>query len=288
MSWTKLAVLLTALGLLSVTSLSVTCWAAGNPNEVPFKLYRGYAIVVCGSIGGLKDLNLLIDTGAVPSVLDARIARRLHLRGLSERVGVPGSVLATERVTVPDVEIGPSHLNELSVIVSDLSFAEEALEIRIDALIGFDVLGQSSFTIDYESRRLVFGPVDASFVAVSYSPGLPYAIVLLHIQGETLAILVDTGASNLVLFQSGVQNCPSAIHTMGRETWTSMGGEMPAAKAHLTDTYLGAMPWGERVAYIPENTANQRVGIAGLLGTVTLGKRVAFDPVRRVVAWEAK
>lgn len=283
MSWMKAALLLPAL-----TLLSVTYSAADSPNEVPFKLYRGYAIVVRGSIGGLKNLNLLVDTGAVPSVLDARIARKLHLRGQSEQVDVPSKVLPTERVAVSGIFVGPMHVDELSVIVRDLSFAREALGTRVDAMIGFDVLGQSAFTIDYESRRLVFGPVDSSFVTVSYSPGLTYAIVPLHIQGETLAILLDTGASDLVLFQSGVQNCPSAIHAVGQETWTSMGGEMPVAKVHLTDTYLGATPWGERVAYIPENTANQRAGVAGLLGTVTLGKRVAFDPVRKVVAWEPK
>jgi len=244
--------------------------------------------VVRGSIGGLKNLNLILDTGAVPSVVDARIARKLHLRGQSERVDVPTRVLTTERLTVPDVEVGPSHVNKLSVIVKDLSFAEEALGTKIDAMIGFDVLGQSPVTIDYESRKLVFGPVDSSFVTVPYSPGLPYALVFLHVQQETLAILVDTGASNLILFQSGVRNCRPALNMVGRETWTSMGGEMPVTKAQLVETYLGAMPWGDRVAYIPENSTNQRSGLAGLLGTVALGKRVAFDPVRRVVAWELK
>ena len=59
------------------------------------------------------------------------------------------------------------------VIVQDLSFAEKALGIRVDAMIGFDVLGQSPFTIDYESRKLVFGPVDPSFSTVPYSRACP-------------------------------------------------------------------------------------------------------------------
>ena len=67
-----------------------------------------------------------------------------------------------------------------------------------------------------------------------------------------------------------------------------MGGEMPVAKAQLVDTFLGTVPWGNRLAYIPDNSANQRSGLAGLLGTVALGKRVAFDPVRNVMAWEQK
>jgi len=184
--------------------------------------------------------------------------------------------------------LGPSHARELSVIVQDLSFAEEALGTRVDAMIGFDLLGQSSFTIDYESRKLVFGPIDRSFATVPYSPGLPYAIVDLQVQQERLSILVDTGASNLVLFQNGLRNCGAAINTVGRETWISMGGEMPVRKAQLVGTYLGAVSWGQRVAYIPENSANQPSGLEGLLGTIALGKRVAFDPDRNVMAWDAK
>ena len=39
--------------------------AGGNRVEVPFKLYRDYAVVVDGSIGPLEKLHFLLDTGAV-------------------------------------------------------------------------------------------------------------------------------------------------------------------------------------------------------------------------------
>jgi hypothetical protein len=280
MGWTR-AMVLTALTLSAAIGSALE-----QPNEVPFKLYRGYLVVVRGSIGGLKNLNLLVDTGAVPSAVDERIAHKLHLRGQPERFDTPTNTHPTERVTVTDVEVGPSHVNELSVIVMNLAFSEEILGVRVDGLIGLDALGQSPFTIDYQSRKLVFGPVDPSFVAVPYAPGLPYALVLLHIQQETMGILVDTGASNLVLFQSGLRNCQSAIGIVGRETWTSIGGEMLVAKAQLLSAYLGKEAWGTRLVYIPENSSNQSSGLAGLLGTTALGKRVGFDPVRKVLAWE--
>ena len=66
-----------------------------------------------------------------------------------------------------------------------------------------------------------------------------------------------------------------------------MGGEISVAKAELSAAYLGNVPWGERVAYIASNDSHLS-GPAGLLGTVTLGKRVAFDPVRKVVAWQQR
>lgn len=285
MGWIRVAV---AVALSAWVLSSAVGSAADNPNEVPFKLYRGYVIVVHGSIGGLKNLDFLVDTGAVPSVLDARIARKLHLRGQPERLDVSTKTLVSERVIAPDVELGPSHARELSAVVQDLSFAGEVLGTRVDAMIGFDLLGHSPFTIDYESRKLVFGPIDPSFPTIPYSPGLPYAVVDLHVEQEKLGILVDTGASNLVLFESGLRNCRAAINTVGRETWISMGGEMPVRKSQLVHTYLGGVSWGQRVAYIPENSGNQPSGLAGLLGTVALGKRVAFDPDRKVIAWDPK
>ena len=185
--------------------------------------------------------------------------------------------------------MGPANSHNLSMDVIDVSFTQNSLGTRVDAMIGLDVLGQSPFTIDYESRELVFGPVDPSFVTAPYAPGLPYAIVVLQVQQEKLEILVDTGASALVLFQSGLRNCRAATITVGRETWTSLGGEMPmAGRLRLLTFYLGAVSWGQRSAYVPDNSANQPSGLGGLLGVVALSKRVAFDPVRKVVAWDPK
>jgi Aspartyl protease len=56
--------------------------------EIRFKLYQGYIIVVQGSIGTLQKLNFVIDTGAVPSVVDPRVAQKLGLNGTSQSVSV--------------------------------------------------------------------------------------------------------------------------------------------------------------------------------------------------------
>ena len=54
------------------------------------------------------------------------------------------------------------------MLVRDLSFAGETLGIRVDAMIGFDFIGQGPFTIDYHSRKVVFGPIDPSLTAIPY------------------------------------------------------------------------------------------------------------------------
>jgi predicted aspartyl protease len=209
----------------SLTSRAVL--AADGANEVPFKLYREYAIVVRGSIGNVKNLNFLLDTGAVPSVLDRRIAQKLHLTGSVERLSVFTQNLDTERVIAPDVQLGPQHVKALPVVVRDLSFAEKALGTRVDAMIGFDFLGQGPFTIDYQFKRIAFGPIDSSLVAIPYQAGPGYAVVEMKIQQQKLFLLVDTGASNLVLFAGATRDCPDAIQNVGAQpglTWAEKSG----------------------------------------------------------------
>ena len=53
--------------------------AAGG--DVPFDLVEQHLIVAKGSVAGLRGLNLLIDTGTIPSVVDKRVAARLRLKG---------------------------------------------------------------------------------------------------------------------------------------------------------------------------------------------------------------
>jgi predicted aspartyl protease len=279
-AWT--AVLLTACSLTPRVVL-----AADNPNEVRFKLYRGYAIVVRGSVGNFKNLNFLIDTGAVPSVVDQRVAQRLHLTGTTDRLSVFTKKVDTERAIAPNVQVGPLRAEGLPVVVRDLSFAADALGTRVDAMIGFDFLSQSPFTIDYESKKIVFGPIDPTLTAVPYEAYPGYALVELKIQQQTLRLLVDTGASDLVLFRSATRDCQDAIKNVGTRAWSNMAGEIRVQQVQLKDAFLGATPWGAQGVFILPDGGNPPAGLRGLLGVAALkAHRVGFDPYRRVIAWD--
>jgi len=287
MPWVRLAVAM--LGVWASGSQLVV--ASDSAGEVPFRLYRGYAIVVRGSIGNLSNLNFLIDTGAVPSVLDRRIARKLRLAGTLGKLSVFTQKLDTEQSNAPNVQLGQLHAEALPVVVRDLSFAEQALGTRVDAMIGFDFLGQSAFTIDYVSRKIVFGPIDTSLAATPYQSRPGYVVVEMQIQQQQqqqLLLLVDTGASDLIFFESGVRDCLPAIQIVGTRTWSNMGGEVRVKQVQLAGAFLGVMPWGHRDAFILEETGGKSsAGLAGLLGVISLkARRVGFDPDRKMIAWD--
>ena len=273
--------------LLALSLTASVVFAADNPNEVPFKIYRGYAIVVRGSVGNLKNLNFLVDTGSVPSILDEHIAQKLHLTGTTERISVFTQKVETQLAVAHDVRVGPLRAEVLPVVVRDLSFATDALGTRVDAMIGFDFLTQGPFTIDYEVKKIVFGPIDPSLIRVPYEAHPGYALVELKIQQQGLRLLVDTGASDLVLFASAMQNCQDAIRKVGTRTWSNMGGEIQVQQIQLKDAYLGASPWGTRDVFILPDGSTPAGDLRGLLGVASLkARRIAFDPQQKIFAWD--
>src|SRR3974377_391483 len=96
--------------LLILAGPPVVAWSlpAANPRaQLPFKLYAGYTIVVRGSIAGRKQLNFIVDTGAVPSVVDLKVARKLGLEGQVEPLSLFSQTIEARRVTLPGLVLGP-------------------------------------------------------------------------------------------------------------------------------------------------------------------------------------
>jgi FtsX-like permease family/Aspartyl protease len=136
--------------------------------EVPFELYQRHLVVTKGSIGRLKGLNLLIDTGTIPSTVDTRIARKLHLKAESSTLVAFGQQVRTQSAVIDGFGIGSLQSGRVPAGVSDLSYLER---VRIDAIVGLDVLARTSFTINYRTRVLRFAPTDRED-SVAHPPGI--------------------------------------------------------------------------------------------------------------------
>src|SRR5579863_9742769 len=182
----------------------------GAPTQpVRFDLYRGYLIVVQGSAGSLRNLNFLVDTGTTPAVLDARIARKLDLGGTeSASIVILGGRTPGEEASLPSLEIGPLRRSNLRVVTADLSFFEKDLGVRIDGIVGLDVLGQKPFVIDYASRAIRFGETRSLSVLVPFRLDRGLAVFEAQIDHTPMHLVFDTGAGSMVLFaqaDSGTQ-----------------------------------------------------------------------------------
>ena len=197
---------------------------SNNSIELPIQLYRDYLVAVEGSIGNLEKLTFIIDTGAYPSMIDQRIATTLGLRERNGKVGLVNQNVQTKLATLSVVAVGPVRAESIPVLVQDLSSIEKTLGRRIDAIVGLDVLGKTSFSINYKTKRLRFGPMKRTRSAVSFETGLPFITVQVRLHDRPVRLLVDTGASALMLFQSRLEN-PIFLPSGRLAKATNVGGD---------------------------------------------------------------
>jgi hypothetical protein len=263
--------------------LSVTlARGARIPGEIPFKLAQGFGIVVQGGIGPLTNLNFLVDTGAVPSVLNEKVASRIGITGVSGSFALLHKNLQAQYVTVDEVHFGSIRAVGLSMVVVDLGCFERLLGTRIDAIIGLDILAGQNFGIDYKRRRLTPGLSGSAQhvmpVEILTFSGAPYWVLPINLGGHIFRVLLDTGANDLALFAG---HTPKPVLDLPGEVTTR-----PLRPLLLT---MGDMPLKKQLAVVLDEPPGALQQIDGLLGPTALGIiRIEFDWEHKCLRWDAE
>jgi hypothetical protein len=279
--------------LLLIALLTVSLAAADNAapaiapltGTVPFRLYQGYVIVVQGSIAGRDSLNLMLDTGANPTVIDSRLARERGIAGKDVSLLMHNARAIMQFAEAPSIEMGPLRRTQHKVLLRDLSHMRSHVGIPIHAIVGLDVFGNHSFTIDYEHSRLIFGTPEPAFSA-PFETEAPFITLSLRSGREPLQLLVDTGTPGLMLFHSRVRGRALHLRFQGSAETRNLGGWFRLDRVTLDELSLG----DSTLKLMPAVVANDRTDwgrtFDGLLGPAALGlKRLSFDFERRTVGW---
>ncbi len=248
---------------------------------VRFDLYQGYCIVVHGSAGSVKNLNFVLDTGTIHSTFDARTARKLDLRDKTSTgmVFMSGTVHA-ENATLPSLQLGPIERPNLPVVIADLSALQRFIPVRVDAILGLDVLGQTPFVIDYSARVIRFGPSPALAVSVPLRLDGGLAVFDAEIDHALVHLLLDTGASTLVLFKTELGSNADAT-SRGVD---SNGFENTPVK--LRSVKVGLEEFRQRPALMARNPRPSQIDFDGMMSPAALGiSRVSVDLERGVLTF---
>jgi predicted aspartyl protease len=275
--------------LLTVLLLAGEPRARGYGNQrdtVHFDLYRDYLIVVRGSAGPLKGLNFLLDTGASPTVIDRHVAEKLHLDQLPASIAVVGGSVEAAQATAPTLELGPARRDNFQVLVEDLSFFQKALPVRIDAVVGLDLLGQTAFEIDYAARQIRFGagPLLANSLPLLLQAGLP--IVEAELDHLPVHLLLDTGASSLFLFEPSTPRPASPVRVSEVRPTPGTIGEFDRKQVWLDSLRLGEAEFGKEPAFLVKAAGDARQNFDGLISPAVLGiTKLSVDLGRGVVSF---
>jgi len=252
---------------------------------VGFQLYRDYLIVVPGSVGPLKGLHFLLDTGTNHTVLDPQLARKLHLDVTPAVIAGLSGDLKGGIATVPSLELGPIRRSNVRVIIPDGSFAQDVFPFQFDGIVGLDVLGQSTFEIDYSSREIRFGPAPSmpDSTQLQVKDGLAFVDAVLN--HTPVRLLVDTGASSLVIFKE-LPDPASGQKGDVAQTLPKTVGDFSRKRIPQVSLELGEVEFGRRLVSVIPNHSDVYHDFDGLMSPAALGiTKIKIDLTQRTMAF---
>ena len=206
--------------------------------EIPFRLNYGFLIVVEGRIGNLNGLKFILDTGTSTSVLDRRIADKLHISRQPHLVVNYAETVGVESATIPDVQFGPVDATDKKMLIADLAkfsdFARDA-----DAVIGVDLLQLNNLTFDYNTRKVTFSPIDHMIQKAHMEPMPLSFIVDVEVQGHRVCLILDTGLNGVLLYEDRIRAHVPELRVEAGVKNVTFGGRMNAKLVTLPDMHLG-------------------------------------------------
>jgi hypothetical protein len=202
----------------------------------------------------------------------------------STSIAVLGGKSQGGETILSSLELGPLKRSNLQVITTDLSFFQKSFPVRIDAIVGLDVLGQRPFVIDYSARVIRFGPAPTLPVSVPLRLDHGMAVFDVEIDHAPAHLLFDTGAGSIILFARITLRNPSAKDPAIMAP--QQIGDFKSKEVWLRTLRLGPEEFRRKAALMTSNPQPSQFDYDGLVSPAALGiSRVSVDLQRGVLAF---
>ncbi len=136
--------------------------SAARPLSVPLTVYRSHGVVTALVRVALEGhpYDLIVDTDAARTIIDAQVARRLGLRddGPPREFWTLGCEVSAQPVALPSWRLGDTSFSTTTVFTQRLLIPRAFSRAPLAGLLGSDFLCRSgTVTIDLTQRQLILG-----------------------------------------------------------------------------------------------------------------------------------
>jgi predicted aspartyl protease len=222
--------------------------------DVSFRLAGGQnpLILVPVYVEGKGPYQFILDTGAYRCLLSPELSMSVGIRPESQQraTGVGGTILMSS-AHVSSLSVGTARQENLEVAITDeLSRLGEAVQSKVDGVLGSNFLKNFRLTLDYRrgvvrlDRSSVEPRTDGdvqsatSIVFNLATPSKPLIVLPVFVNGKgPFQFFVDTGTSRTTLSFALARKL--GIVAIGNRAGTGAGGQIPMLSATVDSLTLG-------------------------------------------------
>ncbi|WP_162250697.1 aspartyl protease family protein [Pelomonas sp. Root1217] len=225
----------------------VTLADGASAATVPFRLLNNH-IYVEANVNGHGPYTFIVDTGG-HTILSSRVVAEagLDAQGASPSAGAGEKTTTSGYAKVREIALGPVRMHDQTAITMDIY--DPAVEgIKVDGMVGFELLRRLALRIDYQHNTLTFSRFDA-FDAKDAGTAIPFMFYdhLPQVEGRVGDIPalfdIDTGSRSEVDLTSPFvaahrlrERFPGAITAM---TGWGVGGPSMSEVVRLPSLSIG-------------------------------------------------
>ncbi len=217
---------------------------AEHPDDtVKFRLRTNGRIILPVRINDGETLEFLLDTGATTTTLTSETARRLKLEPIAyTEVDTPTGTITIPQGSLTRITIGERAVSNVKVYWTDMAILD-TIDRRIAGVLGLNFLRQFNFTIDFAQKKISLMDGSASSIKGDRIPMQIEGgriLVGLTLDGMSVRLALDSGASNVFLYSSGCRKLGTRVKPSDNAMQAvSTGGSVSIETAAVDNLRVG-------------------------------------------------
>ncbi len=268
--------------LASLAQVPAYQFSGRGRDRLSFKFSKPEVPRVQVRINGTKDVEAIIDSGAVLSIISERLAASLPVKRLGPFegtfFGLLGEPIQVHFGLLEQLELGEIVIRNVPVAIMPdakmrfLISKSEQREYRIDFLLGSNLLKEFRIELDFGSHHVTFHKLTAADRRPDPEQNLFFHGFRPHVRGAInrrgwFIFILDTGSEITFLNESKLSQLPIQLFNTGAHSATlqGLGGAMKRG-AKLEDVEIGIDRWGGKFETLPMYTSDEKENAVGILG----------------------
>lgn len=268
--------------LKALSPRNVYHFSGATTDQLHFRFGRPDVPRVSARINRTREVEAIIDSGAVLSIMSRRLADELKVKSLGTFqgtfYGLLGEPINVNFGIIDSLELGGIVVDNVPVAIMPnekmrfLINKAEGHEFHMDFLLGSNLLKEFRLELDFDHNRAIFTrltehdrhPVsDQNLFMQGFRPHVRGAV---NRRGWYMFVL-DTGSEITFLNQSRLGSLPVQTFSGGAHTamLQGLGGSMKHG-AKLENVEVGVDKWGGRFKTLPMYESDEKEQSVGIIG----------------------